>query len=231
MSHNLFFYNSDLFQLNKFTAQILHQQLTANAEYRMKFADLAYKHLENGGVLTTDAAQARLDERANQLSIAIAAHAARWGNDSLDRDTWLNAVSIQRQWYDNREQVVIGYLNEDGLIPSIDPPTIQEVDYFGSPAISISSSSGTVYYRTDGKDPRAIGGGINGSTVFAPISINQPLHVKARARASNGEWSALAELTVIPEESPLAISEVMYNHPNGNPADFIEIKNIFIRYP
>ena len=41
----------------------------------MKFADLAYKHLENGGVLTTDAAQARLDERANQLSIGIAAHA------------------------------------------------------------------------------------------------------------------------------------------------------------
>ena len=30
----------------------------------------------------------------------------------------------------------------------------------------------------------------------------------------------------IPEESPLAISEVMYNHPNGNPADFIEIKNV-----
>ena len=220
------YYNSNLFQLSRFNAQILHQKLTENAEYRMKFADLAYKHLENGGVLTTDAAQARLDERANQLSIGIAAHAARWGNDSLDRDTWLNAVSVQRQWYNNREQVVIGYLNEDGLIPSIDPPTIQEIEYFGSPAISITASSGTIYYRTDGKDPRAIGGGINGSTVVAPISMNQPIHIKARARASNGEWSALEELTVIPSESPLAISEVMYNHPNGNPADFIEVKNV-----
>ena len=106
----------------------------------MKFADLAYKHLENGGVLTTDAAQARLDERANQLNIAIAAHAARWGNDSLDRDTWLNAVAIQRQWLENREQVVLNQLDADGLIPSIDPPTIQEIEYFGSPAISITAS-------------------------------------------------------------------------------------------
>ena len=62
--------------------------------------------------------------------------------------------------------------------------------------------------------------------MVAPISMNQPIHIKARARASNGEWSALEELTVIPSESPLAISEVMYNHPNGNPADFIEVKNV-----
>ncbi len=41
--------------------QWIHQQLVANPEYRLRFADHAHKHLFNNGLLTADAAVARFE--------------------------------------------------------------------------------------------------------------------------------------------------------------------------
>ena len=49
-----------------FNPQWLHQQLMANAEYRIHFADRVQKFFFNGGVLSTTAAQARYQARADQ---------------------------------------------------------------------------------------------------------------------------------------------------------------------
>jgi hypothetical protein len=84
----------------------------------------------------------------------------------------------------------------------------------------------TIYYTTDGTDPRAIGGGIAGSVYGGAITITKPTHLKARTRNSNGEWSALVEATFWTPEIPLAVTELMYHAPDGNTHDYIELKNI-----
>ena len=384
-----------------FNAQTLHDRLSANAEYRLAFADRVYKHFENGGALVHTNMEALVDYRAAQIDRAIVANAARWGDTSLDRDTWVNAVAATRAWFSNRAQTVIGYLDADGLIPSIPRPQFSQsgglvaegttvslseaevtepslsTPYYGTPmavpgiieaedydvggpgvayqdatsgnaggayrtsedvdvescseggydvgyidggewlkytvnvaaegdyeitarvargmegagafhievddvnvtgSISVPDTGGwqewvdktsnvtlgsgeqvvklviegggfninllefafvapntvppvtnfptTIYFTTDGTDPRAIGGGIAGSIYSGAVTITKPTHIKARVRNSNGEWSALAEATFWTPHIPLAVTELMYHAPAGNPHDYIEVKNI-----
>ena len=89
-----------------------------------------------------------------------------------------------------------------------------------------TASQNTIYYTTDGTDPRAIGGAIAGASYSSAISITKPTHLKARARSAGGEWSALAEATFWTPEIPLAVTELMYHAPAGNPHDYLEVKNI-----
>ncbi|MEN8693478.1 MAG: lamin tail domain-containing protein [Akkermansiaceae bacterium] len=212
-----------------FNPQTLHEKLLANPEYRIKFIDQVYKYLDGDGPLTAAPTQARLDKRAAEIDRAVVAHSARWGTTSLDRDSWVNAVSEMRGFFDrsgDRANEVIGYLNADGLIPATAPPQFSDapgqVDKVT--LLTITADAGTIYYTLDGTDPRAIGGGVNGLVYDNPLVIDKPLHVKARV-FNGGEWSALTEETFWNAEMPLLIAEVMYHAPRGNQYDFIEIYN------
>lgn len=399
------FTHSNFTLLDYFNPMTLHDKLSVNAEYRLKFADRVYKHLENGGALTLANSEARLDYRATQIDRAIVANAARWGSTSLDRDTWVNAVATTRAWLarsGDRCNEVIGYLDEDGLIPSVKPPQLSQIGglvpegtmisltpyepvvstpfpsgvphavpgiieaedfdnggpgvaYFDTTSgnvwdelrttedvdiedcseggynigytdsgewlnytvdvasagdyeirvraainntdidasayrievdgldatgtvsfdgtgnwqtwvnqtctvglaageqvitlqllgdanihrlefvalgtnnitpVTVTPVQSTIYYTVDGTDPRAIGGGIAGTVYSGPINITRPTHLKARSLSSEGEWSALAEATYWTDEIPLAVTELMYHAPDGNPHDFIEVQNI-----
>ncbi|MDF7807747.1 lamin tail domain-containing protein [Pontiellaceae bacterium B12219] len=119
------FTNSNFTLPEYFNAMTLHEKLSVNEEYKIKFADRVYKHYQNGGAMVLTNAQARLDYRAAQIDRAIVANAARWGSTELDRDTWADAVATTRDWLSrsgDRCKEVIGYLETDGLIPSILPP-------------------------------------------------------------------------------------------------------------
>ena len=96
--------------------------------------------------------------------------------------------------------------------------------------ITNPNGSGTVYFTTDGSDPRAEGGAIQG-TAGTSLTINAPTTVKARVRSLGGLWSpmieALFDTGVVPS---LLITEVMYHPPDigavdGDQYEFIEIKN------
>ncbi|MGJ8640859.1 MAG: lamin tail domain-containing protein [Opitutaceae bacterium] len=225
-------FNSDNFEdLEYFNPMTLHEKLSVNEEYKIKFADRVYKHLENDGILTLAKSQARLDARAAQIDRAIVANSAKWGNVFLDRDTWVFAYTTTRDWLarsGDRAVEVIGYLDADGLIPSISPPQISHADGLleSGTSIQLTASSGTIYFTTDGSDPRAVGGSIAGEQYNSAPVITRPTHLKARARSNSGEWSALAESTYWTEDVPLAITELMYHAPEGNSNDLIELQNI-----
>ncbi|MBN1672453.1 MAG: fibronectin type III domain-containing protein [Kiritimatiellae bacterium] len=86
------------------------------------------------------------------------------------------------------------------IYPSIDPPTYHK--YGGTVAagfkLTISRpNSGTVYYRTDGADPRADGGGVSSGSASSTaasftVTLDATSTVKARLK-NGGTWSALAE--------------------------------------
>jgi len=215
-------------QAQYFNPQTLHEKLLANSEYRILFSDHVYRHFRNNGALTQANCESRLDFRQAQIDRAIIANAARWGSTSLDRDTWLTASASARAFFAGRADAVIGYLNADGILPSIEPPHMGPAGgYYGAGTlVNLSASEGTIYYTTDGSDPRAIGGAISGTAYSAPISISVPTKVKARTRSASGEWSALCEAVYWTDDVPLAVTELMYHAPGGNQQDFIEIRNI-----
>jgi hypothetical protein len=88
---------------------------------------------------------------------------------------------------------------------------------------------GTVYYTTDGSDPRTPVTGEVASTAQAyqrPLTLTATAHLKART-FTGGEWSTLNEALFQIDEAQgrLQLVEMMYNPPNGAAYEFIELKN------
>jgi hypothetical protein len=220
--------------------QWLHQQLVANPEYRLRFADHVHKHLFNGGVLTADAAIERFLARAGQIDMAIIAESARWGNSSLTKSTWQNAVNNEvNNFFPSRAQVVINQFKSKGWYPAVEAPVFNQ--HGGSIAqgfLLSMSASGPVYYTLDGSDPRECGTGQAVGELYSGVfPLDMTTLVKARALVGRDGWSALNEaLFVLDTPSPLRVTEVMYHprDPSGPEADgnytsedfdFIELQN------
>ncbi len=227
-----------------FHPQWLHYKLTSNAEYRMRFADRAYKYLNGDGALTPAKALARLNNRVSQIQTAIIAESARWGNTNTwngvaytKDDNWLPEVKkIQNNFIPYRTKIVIDQLKTGKLYPGIDPPIVKksgialQTDTFSfssnfSIDISNPNATGDIYYTLDGSDPRLAGDGISFSAIklstTATLPISSTTILKARV-LSNDIWSSLNHIDFLSESedySQLKVTELMY-HPmdmiNGN---------------
>lgn len=191
----------------QFAPPFLHQDLMASPEYKQLFIDRVQKFMFNGGALTTAQNVARLMERKNQVDPAIIAEAARWGDSKVavpyNKTNWQNEVNwLVNTYFPSRGNTVIAQLRNDGLYSPVGmtPPTFSQ--HGGTVPnnypLTIASSTGTVYYTTDGvTDPRAVGGGVNSSaavkTYTGTVPISGATTVKARLQTSTGQWSGLVE--------------------------------------
>ncbi|MHB1034284.1 MAG: lamin tail domain-containing protein [Pirellulales bacterium] len=226
--------------------------LKSNAEFRLLFADHAYKALANNGALTTAATLARYQELADTVQAAIVTESARWGDVSGTLCTQANWIS-ERDWILNtflpqRTGVLLGQLRAAGLYPSVDPPSMAlngAAAYGGTfnpgDTLTLSAPAGTIYYTLDGSDPRLAGGGVNPAALVwsgNAITLNQGAALKARI-LSNGTWSALADASFYVNLAPsIRISELMYTpaapsaaeiaagYTDNNLFEFVEITNI-----
>ena len=188
-------YNKAVFDSqSSFNPQTLHQRLMANAEYRIAFADSIQAKFFNDGIYTTENVIERWDAEAAKISSAIIGESARWGdaesNSPLLKSDWEQAVAnVRDNILANRNDVFLTQLSEtivqlrdgDGdytidvdapLLPSVDAPSflIDGVDQSGGevPAgasLSLGGTEGTIYYTTDGTDPRLVGGGISSDAI------------------------------------------------------------------
>jgi hypothetical protein len=229
-------------QFQYFNPQWLHQQLAANAEYRLRFADHVYKHFFNDGVMTPAASAQRLQARQDTIDLAIIAESARWGDAKVTKprtkdDDWLPQVrTLLNDYFPKRTDIVLAQFKAKNWYPSIDAPTFNE--HGGAVesgfALTMTAPIGDVYYTLDGSDPRLPGGAINtaDATKYAgPVTLTQS--VRVRARVFFGAWSAVHDVifAVGPVVESLRVNELMY-HPadTGNPddpnAEYIELTNI-----
>ncbi|MGC6427200.1 MAG: LamG-like jellyroll fold domain-containing protein [Akkermansiaceae bacterium] len=206
--------------------QYIHQFLMTNNEYRLRFADLTHKHFFNGGVFDDSSVLARFEERENTVNQVIDAEAARWGDSKrssnpLDRTEWALAVAQLKGWTDGRNDEVKAQLVADDLYPTTEPPVFNQHGGQISSGFILTMTNpnggGTVYYTTDGSDPRNIGGGINGSASSGgSVVLNSSSEVKARVRINASDWSALTSAEFLtagpPAANQLVISEINY-HP------------------
>jgi hypothetical protein len=155
--------------------------LRVNPEFCLRSADRVQRAFGPGGPFYVDPGHPLRDpghpeqnrpaalyaELAEQVEPAIVGESARWGDNKgiavLRIDDWRR----ERDWVLNtylpqRPGIVLGQLRDAGLYPMIDPPAFQ-VD--GAPQhggvippsglLTMTAAAGaTVYYTTDGTDPR-----------------------------------------------------------------------------
>jgi len=240
--HSLEWYNTQT--VRGLSPYSIHDKLNGNAEYRMRFADIVHKAMYNDGPLTSSGAPQIVQNRMNQVDRPIVGESARWGDTRVSiphtrEDLFNNLNSVLTGFISPRWSFLNNWLKSVGLYPNVAAPVfrINGVYQHGGEAsagnvLTMDAPSGTIYYTTDGSDPRepwtenAVG------TPYAPITLTKSTHVKARV-LDDSTWSALNEATyaVGPVKENLRIIEIMYHPKNtGNPSDpnkeFIELKNI-----
>ncbi len=189
--------------LDKSSPQWIHQMLMYSDEYRVKFGDFARQNYLDNGVFTTAKAQARYDARTNEITNAIIAESARWGDSKqatpYTKNNWLNAIATSRNWLSGRANTVISQLQSSTLFgsgalaplyPSVSAPTFNNYGGQVPPGFSFSMLGvGTVYYTTNGSDPRLVGGGVSGTARFTPAhsrSMAASRSTLARSPAASG---------------------------------------------
>lgn len=208
--------------INSFTgldAEIgqIYDRLTASEEFQMLWADRVQKHFYNGGVLTPE----HITNRFEQLEAELSELIPNMDTEILD-------------WADQREPIYFSQMSAEGLLAPIQAPTFGQ--HGGRVPVgfdlTMTAPSGTIYYTTDGSDPRVkFTGAISGSAASYPggagVAINSTVTVKARARQNSSTWSALTEATFeyAALGTPLRITEVMYNPVDGSLYEFVELEN------
>ncbi len=228
--------------------QWMHEALSKNLDYRVRFGDHVQKHFFNGGALTLEACTNRFIAKAVQINKAIRAYSARWGDATFAANTttfygeadWTNAIAFCLNWFPPRAALVLGQLRAfsyGSLFPAVAAPGFSQLGGTvpdGYPLVlDHTNTAGVLYFTIDGSDPRLIGGSVNpnAQAYSTPIEINGPLYV--RARVLNGtNWSGIAEGLLSPPQDlgKLLITELMYNPPaaglvDGDEFEFVEFKN------
>ena len=242
-----------------------YSRLRSNAEFRMLFADRVHQAFFSGGPLYVSSALPNWDpahpwrnrpaalyaDLADQVERAIRCESARWGDvrstNPYTPQHWYN----QRNWVldtymPDRSRVVLDQLEAAGLYPDVVAPSfyVNHSAQHGGPVgpgdeLWISAPAGTVYYTTDGTDPRLLGGAVSPTANVYEGTIDFPYSRRVKARAyHNGTWSALNEATFYVETfPPLRITEVMYNpaepglverlagHLDNDDFEYVEIQN------
>jgi hypothetical protein len=236
--------------LNRVTAtdlpSDLHPRLLANAQYRLDFADRVHRHFFNDGALTPNRNISRWQQRIREIELPIIAESARWGDYRRDvhpyqsppyelytRDVqWRAELNrLVNTYFPSRTTTVLSQLRAAGLYPSVAAPVFSQ--HGGRIALGSQlqiTGTGTIYYTTDGSDPRTYNtGGVSpqARTYTVPVTISSSVHIKARA-FSGGIWTALTEATFDTGSPriPFRITEIMYNpDPAGDAFEFIELQN------
>ena len=218
--------------------------LVDNADFMALFSDRVYD-LCFRGALTEDAARERWTILTDHIEEAVICESARWGDSVASttrrlNDHWAPEVRRvhDRSMVGNVSQF-LSVLRAEDYYPSANPASFNATGGFVPAGFQLSlvppQNGGTVYYTTDGTDPREPGGAIADSAMVYdddPIAIDGPTVVKTRT-FRNQEWSAVAATTFYTPQSfeDLRITEIMYNPPDigvvdGDEFEFVEIKNV-----
>jgi len=136
-----------------------------------------------------------------------------------------------------RTDRVIGHLKGAGLYPYLSTPSYNQhgATFSNEFMLTISAPVGSIYYTTNGTDPRLPGGGIApGAALYSgPITLNSSRRVLARTFHTN-VWSAMNDAVFIETTPiPLRITEIMFNPREpltgtnvSEDFEYVEVKNI-----
>ena len=161
-----------------------------------------------------------------------------WPNEGgfATRTTYQSEVSYMKTWLTTRlawlddqnftGTVIYRPLNFNqygGNVNAGTPLTMSA--YAGTPPGGYTYATGTIYYTTNGSDPRGSNGAPAGTAYSTPVAMNVSQTVKARLyNSGTGNWSPLTTSTFIVNAVPataanMVVSELMYNPIDASTAE------------
>lgn len=178
--------------------QALFTWLRVSPEFQLRFADRVQKHFFNGGGLVRtnlQAIYAKLRDAINPIMLETIGGTVY---EPFYNDWILN---------DTRRDIFFGQLAGQNFWPTVLAPGFS---HYGGPVtpglvltLTNPNASGTIYYSTNGSDPRSPGGAVAGQVYTGDITVSQSTLVQARVLDTNGVWSPVIEATfVIPPAVP-----------------------------
>ncbi len=151
---------------------IIYDALRRHPEFQLFFADRLRKHCFFNGTLTPGPLRETWDRYTDIVRSPVVAESARWGVQAwLERDRefaftrndeWLPAVDwVRNQFLPGRTSEVINHFRQVNLYPSIEAPLVLPLGANSANPIEVSMNAGTndstIYFTTDGSDPRTSG--------------------------------------------------------------------------
>ncbi len=212
----------------------LHSE--AHVDFMILLADRIYKNFFNDGAMTGSKCIARLESRMDEVRDSFIAECARWNRSY----TWWEgeAEDAYENYFPTWSDQLVEEWRSIGFFPSFDPPTFSQYGGLVTEGYqpTLTSADGTIYYSTDGTDPREPGGGLSTSSSISvwtagAVTVTEDVTITCRVRTTSGEWSALAEPRYLlgsrtaPQAGELLITEVNYNPDGPDDYEFIEIWN------
>ena len=204
-----------------FNPQWLHQQLMANEEYRIQFADTVQYAFFNDGPLSQTAITQKLDDEAAKIELAVIAESARWGdakrgdNAPFGQADFLNAIAgLRNNYLPNRNPIVTeqfrnttlvlkdelgayGIVVPAPLFPSIDAPSFL-IDGTAQHGGQITDSSTLRFDSPDGTVYYMIDGSDPrqvGGEVDPNALVYDPQQINQAIVATGQEWNYLDDGT------------------------------------
>ncbi len=194
--------------------QRIFNGLKRSPEFKLLFADRVHRAFFNGGPLTDERIRVRYGEVRARVAPSISGFS-----------------DVVNTWINGRRRNVTNIFQRAGFLLSSNAPVFPQ---FGGtvPAgfsLTMSNLAGTVYYTTNGTDPRTFWTGTptaDARTYAAPLTLNASTRIMARSLAGTN-WSALsdASFTVTEGGPTVRFSELMYNPIGGDVFEFIELHN------
>lgn len=192
--------------------------LKRSPEFRLLFADRVQRAYFNGGALTDENLRRRYEETKARSKATTVIPGFR--NSTI------------ANWINGRRRNVLSHLDRAGFLRATNAPGLSP---FGGPvpagfALTLTNQTGSIYYTTDGSDPRLPFTDAVSPTAHlyeAPVVIQNPTWLRTRSLVDTTNWSALVEarFQVTAAGVPIRITELMYNPPGGDAFEFLELQN------
>ncbi len=189
-----------------------YARLRENTEFRLAFGDRVHKAFFNDGPLYVDPSALAWDpahpernrpaavyaELADTVGLAIMGESARWGDVVSGSPYTFAHWQDQRDWIletymPQRAAVVLDQLVGIGLYPAVAAPTfsidraVQQGGHVDRNAsLAIAADQGTVYYTTDGTDPRLPVWASNDGGTVTLVTEDAPKRVLVPSVANGG---------------------------------------------
>lgn len=158
--------------------RLYYKRLVTAREFRQTYID-TWQDLRRGAFATSNLL-ALVDAQAAQITTNVAARSG------VTASTWNSRLATLKTWLQTRANAM------DALY--LAPPVITPNGGSVQPALNatITTPSGTIYFTTNGSDPRVFGGSVSTSAVAytSPIPITQAMMITARA-LSGTNWSGV----------------------------------------
>ncbi len=215
----------------------IYDPLAAQLEFRVKTGDQMECNCFNEGTMTPQKVKDRYQYWFDKTEKAFLWETGRW-QDISTYDRFINYRDRVFDHIDARTDTLIVRYREAELYPAIN--AVQFSQYGGTIpdgfqlTLSNPNPDGTIYYTTDGSDPRLKGGGISPAAQIynGNISVDGVVTINARVK-SDTIWSAMCPRIFYGTQNyqDVVINEIMY-HPDSLCAaidatelDYIELLN------